>query len=102
MNAIRKEMIVEADGELHLTELPCRCGDKVEAIILILEPSRPASAAEGESTAGRLTPAELRKLPREQRQAILTAAAAQAEQDYCSDKELTGFQAFSEEALDDD
>jgi hypothetical protein len=34
---------VEADDELHLTELPCRRGDKVEAIVLILEqPSRPA------------------------------------------------------------
>jgi hypothetical protein len=43
MNAARVETTVEADGELHLTELPCRRGDKVEAIVLILEqPSRPA------------------------------------------------------------
>jgi hypothetical protein len=43
MNAVRVETTVEADGELHLTELPCRRGDKVEAIVLILEqPSRPA------------------------------------------------------------
>ena len=50
----------------------------------------------------RLTPAELRSMPRDQRQAILAAAAALAEEDYRSDKELTGFEAFSEEELDDD
>src|SRR5438105_15134018 len=48
-------------------------------------------------SAGGLTPAELRKMPREQRQAILAAAAEMAEQDYHSDKELTDFEAFSEE-----
>src|SRR5947209_4835525 len=52
--------------------------------------------------AARLTPAELRRMPREQRQAILAAAAKLAEQDYRSDKELTGFEAFSEEERDDD
>lgn len=58
--------------------------------------------AEGEAgSAARLTPAELRRMPREQRQAILAAAAAMAEQDYHSDKDLTGFEAFSEEELDD-
>jgi hypothetical protein len=39
MNAIRVETTVEADGELHLTDLPCRRGDKIEAIVLILEQS---------------------------------------------------------------
>jgi hypothetical protein len=43
------ETTVEADGELHLTEWPCRRGDKVEAIVLILEqPSWPAQGAERE------------------------------------------------------
>jgi hypothetical protein len=50
----------------------------------------------------RLTPAEIRRLPREQRQQLLAAAAEAAEQDYRTDKELTGFDAFSEEELDDD
>jgi hypothetical protein len=49
----------------------------------------------------RATPSELRRMPREQRQAILVAAAELAEEDYRSDKELTGFQAFGEEELDD-
>ena len=58
---------------------------------------------EGEPVAAaRLTPGELRRMPREQRQAILAAAAAMAEQDYHADKDLTGFEAFSEEELDDD
>jgi hypothetical protein len=39
----RVETTVEAGGEMHLTELPCRRGDKVEVIVLILEqPCRPA------------------------------------------------------------
>jgi len=46
MNAVRVETTAEADGELHLTELPCRRGDKVEVIVLILDqPSRPAAGA---------------------------------------------------------
>jgi hypothetical protein len=60
-----------------------------------------AKALESFPAAG-LTPAELRRMPREQRQAILAAAAEMAEQDYHSDKELTGFEAFSEEERDDD
>ena len=41
-------------------------------------------------------------MPREQRQAVLAAAAELAEEDYRSDKDLTGFEAFSEEDLNDD
>jgi hypothetical protein len=49
MNAVPVETTVESDGELHLTELPCRHGDKVEAIVLILESvSQPAADAEKE------------------------------------------------------
>jgi hypothetical protein len=44
MKAVRVETTVESDGELHLTELPCRRGDKVEAIVRILDSvSRPGS-----------------------------------------------------------
>lgn len=49
-----------------------------------------------------LTAAELLKLPREEREPYLAAAAALAEKDYLEDKELTGFDAFSEELDDDD
>jgi hypothetical protein len=52
--------------------------------------------------APRVSPSELRKMPREQRQAILAAAAEMAEQDYRTDRELTGFDAFSEEERNDD
>ena len=51
--------------------------------------------------AARPNASELRKMPREARQAVLAAAAQMAEQDYRDDKNLTGFEAFGEE-LDDD
>ncbi len=51
MNAVRVQTTVEADGELHLTELPCRRGDKVEAIVLILErPCRPTPGTQAEKS----------------------------------------------------
>lgn len=45
------------------------------------------------------TAAELRRLPPEQREAILSAAAALAEHDYRHDPELTAFEAFGKEDL---
>jgi hypothetical protein len=48
-----------------------------------------------------ISPKELRKMPREQRQAILAAAAEIAEEDYRSDRERTGFDAFIEEERND-
>jgi hypothetical protein len=62
---------------------------------------KPILADAAPSIARQHSPAELRKLPREQRQAVLAAAAALAEADYRDDKELTGFDAFSEEEVDD-
>lgn len=57
MNAVRVETMIEADGELHLTELPCRRGDKVEAIVRILEPSS-RSVAEAEREKSRAAAVE--------------------------------------------
>ena len=37
MIATKIETTVQNDGELHLTQLPCRKGDRVEAIVLVLE-----------------------------------------------------------------
>jgi acyl-CoA reductase-like NAD-dependent aldehyde dehydrogenase len=48
------------------------------------------------------TAAELRRLPPEQRDAILEAAAALAEQEYRSNPELTAFEAFGEDDLPGD
>ena len=45
MQAIRVETVVEIDGELHLSQLPCRKGDHVEAIVL-LPSERPAGDKE--------------------------------------------------------
>ncbi len=64
--------------------------------------ARPAGMSTEGQAGARLTPAQLRSMPREQRQAILAVAAEMAEEDYRSDTELTGFEAFSEEDLDDD
>jgi hypothetical protein len=50
----------------------------------------------------RHTPSELRRMPREERRAVLAAAAALAEEDYRNDQQLTGFDAFREEEVDDD
>lgn len=46
MFATRIETTVQADGELHLTQLPCRKGDRVEAIILVLDNGDDSTAKE--------------------------------------------------------
>jgi hypothetical protein len=46
MIATKIETTVQNDGELHLTQLPCRKGDRVEAIILVLENSLDEAEAE--------------------------------------------------------
>ena len=48
MNAIRIEKVVEKDGELHLSSLPCKRGDRVEAIVLIPDASASLEGAERE------------------------------------------------------
>jgi hypothetical protein len=45
---------------------------------------------------------ELRKQPPQERDAILEAAAAQAEHDYRNDPELTAFEAFGNDDLHGD
>jgi hypothetical protein len=39
MHQVRIEATVQNDGELHLTDLPWRKGDKVEAVVSILQAS---------------------------------------------------------------
>jgi hypothetical protein len=34
MHAIKVDVLIEKDGELHLSNLPCRKGERVEAIVL--------------------------------------------------------------------
>ena len=45
------------------------------------------------------TAAELRKLPPEQRDAILEAAAALAEEEYRTNRDLTAFEAYGKDDL---
>jgi hypothetical protein len=42
MQAIKVQTAVETDGELHLTGLPCRKGNRVEVIVLITDESTEA------------------------------------------------------------
>jgi hypothetical protein len=39
VNAIRVETTIQTDGKLHLTDLLFRQGDRIEAILLRLEPA---------------------------------------------------------------
>jgi hypothetical protein len=66
MIAAKVETTVQNDGELHLTQLPCRKGDRVEAIVLLLEKD---------------TAEEREKLRDEARQRFLDRARASA---FCS------------------
>ena len=50
----------------------------------------------------RWTAADLRRLPPAQRDAIMEAAAARAEEDYRNDLQLTAFEAFGKGDLDGD
>jgi hypothetical protein len=50
-------------------------------------------------TTRRWTAAELRRLPADQREAILAAAADKAAEDYRNDATLTAFEAFGERDL---
>src|SRR5438552_18551341 len=79
-----------------LPDSPLPEGSQVEIHVKTLSLDVPSTAA------SRLSPSELRQLPRAERQAILAAAAELAERDYREDRELTGFEAFSEELDDDD
>jgi hypothetical protein len=54
------------------------------------------------SSPKRWKPNELRRLPADQREAILRAAAAKAEEDYRRDLSLTDFEAFGKDDLHGD
>ena len=47
MEALRIEATIEKDGELHLRDLPCRKGERVEAILL--RPEAAPTAAQREA-----------------------------------------------------
>jgi hypothetical protein len=51
--ATKIETTVQKDGELHLTQLPCRKGDRVEAIILVLENGVDSTEAENKREGAR-------------------------------------------------
>jgi hypothetical protein len=46
MNAFKVQTFVETDGELHLTGLPCRKGNRVEVIVLVTDEKTEADREE--------------------------------------------------------
>jgi hypothetical protein len=48
MDSIKIETTIQKDGELHLTQLPCRKGDRVEATVSILDRDGKSEARKGE------------------------------------------------------
>ena len=63
MTAMKIETTIQVDGELHLTRLPIRKGDRVEAILRSV-PMNSESAAESERTAARVAFLELARSSR--------------------------------------
>lgn len=55
--------------------------------------------AEAKTTERRWTATELRRLPREQREAIMAAAADRAIDEYTHNADLTAFEAYGEDDL---
>lgn len=45
METVKVDKTVDRDGELHLTDLPCRKGDLVEAVLTIQHRHTPESRA---------------------------------------------------------
>jgi hypothetical protein len=76
----------ESNGLSRAAEFRHRCRVARQILESWLPPGQPRS--------------ELRRLPRERRQAILAAAAELAEEEYRTDPALTAFEAFGEEELD--
>jgi hypothetical protein len=51
------------------------------------------------TTPNRWTAGELRRMPEHEREAVLQAAARQAEHEYRTDRDLTSFEAFGKDDL---
>jgi Zn-dependent peptidase ImmA (M78 family)/transcriptional regulator with XRE-family HTH domain len=73
-------------------------GERAEQICPGCTTGTPVEAGKREEP---MSPSALRKLPRDQRDAILAAAARKAEHEYVHIPELTDFEAFGEEDLND-
>jgi hypothetical protein len=40
MSSVRIRTVIQVDGELHVSNLPCRKGDEVEAIVIMRDETR--------------------------------------------------------------
>ena len=99
MTSIRTSAVVGPDGAITLTVPDLRPGQTVEVTIEV-----PEIAAENPQAPPRrrLTAIELLKLPREERDRILAAAAEDAADEYRTNPDLTELEAFGEDDLYDE
>ena len=49
VTVIRRETVIEKDGEVHLHDIPCRKGDRIEAIVVLPEHAPENTRAEARS-----------------------------------------------------
>lgn len=99
--SFRQRFLREARAAAALTRL--NWGGGAGRLVRKVDPGdRPMSHNSTTGAGKRWKASELRKLPPEQRNAILEAAAIQAEVDYRNDRELTAFEAFGKDDLPGD
>jgi uncharacterized protein YeaO (DUF488 family) len=97
---VKNEVVVTKAPPPGGTQVDIRLSEELATVPAEVNDELPA---EGKPVLpGRLTPAKLRRMPREQWQVSLAAATEMAKHDHHSDKEMTGFEVFSEEELNDD
>lgn len=95
-SSVSEQQIVEALQRVP----PSRWGEVLDFIGALQSLQTETAASEPVPSVGkRWTAAELRKLPPEQRDAILAEQAALMEEEYRTNRELTAFDAFGEDDL---
>lgn len=101
--ALRLEAVVQPDGKIELSVPELSPGQRVTVTIEV--PDAPAPEEPGarlDTEPRHYTALELMKLPREERDRILEAAAAAAEGEYATTPALSEFDAFGKDDLYDD
>jgi hypothetical protein len=100
---LRLEAVVQPDGKIELTVPELFPSQRVTVTIEVPDTRALEEPEARQSTEPRhYTALELMKLPREERDRILEAAAAAAEEEYAANPALSEFDAFGEDDLYDD
>lgn len=99
MTSIHVNTIVGPDGEITVHVPDLKQGQTVAVTIEVPETTTENDQAQHQR---HMSAIELLKLPREERDRILAAAAEDAAEEYRTNSELTEFEAFGEDDLYDD